>query len=721
MSSDIDLSSGRYAAVAAGADPDDVDGSDDTDDGSDEGGDVEPDADERSISYEDLRDYVYTRYDMDAEVVTIDLADMWDDDPEMARYATQHADFLVSAANADMGAPVQSRPKTETQVKIVGTERERWSVGESPRDRVGTVVTVDVSVAARKGRTSVHPVVEWVCQRCGTRNSVTTSKDWGKDSPVECSGCEKEGPFKLAKDLTGWDYRELELEELPDQAEVDGDPESIRGEAVRESIVDDVSVPAGERVRITGILRTKEDVENKETPHYIDIRHCERLDDDGTIGELTEDDWDVINEIIEDPDRSLLTEIADTVHPTASRESALHGGILSVVGSPDGEQSGSRVRGDIHLMYVGDAGTGKSTLIDALTAITPKYAKTAGGTSSSVGLTASAVQDGIGMTDSGWVLRPGLLPRAHNGHLYLNEFDDVGSDSRTALNEALESGQVEVSKAGMSATFPAHTSLIASANPKYGNFRTDTEEPLADQLQFSTPILSRMDLIFPFVSEADWSSDMEMAENLLAGHASTDSDDVDGESGSTSLATDLTTDLIRRYISHVQDSVHPTIEPGSQPVQKLQQKYSKIREHASGRGLPIDPRTLQALARLSRAHARLRGSDVVAEEDVDVAVSLMESSLTQLDVLPETVRSDDVMDLRKAAAQATTSKPSQQERRDAIIDAVELLEDTSAETVFNAVSAEINIDRDTFDSEWDSLLTDGTLVLDADGNAEVFN
>ena len=682
------------------------------------------DDDDYDIDWVGLGKFVAETCDMEADQVTVDLREMRETNAELADFAAMNADSLIEIATGEVQPTKHSeRPKTDQEIKIIGSDEDRWSIGESPQDRLGDVVVVEAQIAARKGRTSVHPELNWVCQRCGTANYTQTTDDWLKESPVQCAGCSKEGPFRLDKDQTTWDYREVELEELPDQAEVDGDPESIRGEAVRESIVDEVSVPTGERVRITGVLRTEEELEDKETPHYIDIRHCERLDDDGTVGELTDEDWEVIREIISDSNRSLLEEIGETVHPSASRADGLHGGILSIVGSPDGEQSGSRVRGDIHAMFVGDSGAGKSTLIDALTEITPKFAKTAGGTSSSVGLTASAVQDGIGMTDSGWVLRPGLLPRAHNGVLFLNEFDDVDSDARKALNEALESGQVEVSKAGMSATFPAHTSLITSANPKYGDFRTDTEEPLADQLQFSKPMLSRMDLIFPFVSEADWSSDMEMADNLLAGHADDDATE------STASDTDLTVDLIRRYISHVRDSVHPTIDQDSTAAEKLKQKYSKIREHGSGRGVPISPRTFQALARLSRAHARLRGGDVVTEEDADVAISLVESSLTQLDVLPDSVRSDDVESLTAAAARAAVSSPSmtQQQRREWIVETVEEMNDDGRETTRSNVFAvalvgdnDAEMSEDVFRDEWDSLLNNGTLVLDGDGEAEVF-
>ena len=726
MTDELDFD-GNYAVYAMGGDPDSVNNNTSSDNDSNDGSDddepetlldaVSMESDALLLYLDKYREGDWTDINPESPEITLDIAEMRDRDQEFAESFIQNPDLYLGRVRESSRFDDAEFDADDVAIKIVGTESERWSIGESPRGRINTVVMVDAQITTRRGRTTVRLENAWECKRCGTVNWVSTGDDWAADAPVECAGCQKQGPFTVdAEKSNSLDYREFEAEELPDQAEVDGDPESVRAEAVRRAIVDSVDAAAGTRVRLTAILRSEpvKDESQQEVPHYLDVRHCETLDRDDTIGEMSNEEWDIVEEIRSDPDRSLLEEIKDTVHPSAVRENALRAGILSVVGSPDGEQSGSRVRGDIHLMYIGDPGAGKSTMIDVLTEITPKFGKTAGGTSSSVGLTASATQGGIGMTDSGWVLRPGLLPRSHGGTLFVNEFDDIDADSRKSLNEAMESGVVEVSKAGMSATFPAEANVVVSANPKYGSFRTDVEEPLAEQVQFSTPITSRFDLIYPFISRADWGSDMEMADNLLNGHT-------DDDSGSKlDEDTDLTVDLIQKLIAEVRDSVHPTVERDSTAAQKLKQKYANLREHASGRGLPIDPRTFQSLARLARAHARLRGADMVSEEDADIAIHLMESSLTQLDVLPETVSSDDIMDIREAAARASqTTKPSQQERRDAILNAVDSMVDTSPDGVYRAVSEDLDIDRDTFDDEWDSMLSDGTLVLTGDGDAEV--
>jgi DNA replicative helicase MCM subunit Mcm2 (Cdc46/Mcm family) len=201
---------------------------------------------------------------------------------------------------------------------------------------------------------------------------------------------------------------------------------------------------------------------------------------------------------------------------------------------------------------------------------------------------------------------------------------------------------------------------------------------------------------------------------------STDEDSADNDDN------DLDRDLIRRYIAYLRDHVDPVIPDDDDVTSKIKWTYSKIREHASGRGLPVDPRIASALARISRAHARLCGSEQVAEADVDVAVNLMESSLMQLGVLDEMLESTDTMSVSEAAARADLSSAdeqsvSQSERREAIVEAVERLNDggesTDRESVYESLDVDIN--ADTFRDEWNSLMNSGTLCATAEGEAEV--
>jgi magnesium chelatase family protein len=63
------------------------------------------------------------------------------------------------------------------------------------------------------------------------------------------------------------------------------------------------------------------------------------------------------------------------------------------------------------------------------------------------------------------VIRPGALSLAHHGVLFLDEAPEFASNVLEALRQPLESGHVVVSRAAMTAAFPARFQLILAANP----------------------------------------------------------------------------------------------------------------------------------------------------------------------------------------------------------------------------------------------------------------
>lgn len=70
----------------------------------------------------------------------------------------------------------------------------------------------------------------------------------------------------------------------------------------------------------------------------------------------------------------------------------------------------------------------------------------------------------------------------------------MNETDRVALHEAMEQGSISISKAGISTTLNARTSILAAANPTLGRF--DDFQKAADQIDFSVTILTRFDLVF---------------------------------------------------------------------------------------------------------------------------------------------------------------------------------------------------------------------------------
>ncbi len=62
-------------------------------------------------------------------------------------------------------------------------------------------------------------------------------------------------------------------------------------------------------------------------------------------------------------------------------------------------------------------------------------------------------------------VRPGAIARASGGVLFLDEAGEYGGQALDSLRQPLESGEIEIHRAGFRATFPARFQLVMATNP----------------------------------------------------------------------------------------------------------------------------------------------------------------------------------------------------------------------------------------------------------------
>ena len=295
--------------------------------------------------------------------------------------------------------------------------------------------------------TDVRPKIQqaaFECQRCGTLTRIPqTGGDF--QEPHECQGCERQGPFDINFDQSEFvDAQKLRVQESPEGLRGGETPQSIDVH-----IEDDITgkVTAGDHVRTTGILHLDQQGDGQQKSPifdvYMDGLSIEVEDEQFEDMDITEADKSAIVELSSQDDiyEQMVESIAPSIYGYDQEKLAMLLQLFSGVTKHLPDES--RIRGDMHLLFIGDPGTGKSQLLQYIRHIAPRSVYTSGKGSSSAGLTAAAVRDDFGDGQQ-WTLEAGALVLADRGIAAVDEIDKMRSEDRSAMHEALEQQTISV-------------------------------------------------------------------------------------------------------------------------------------------------------------------------------------------------------------------------------------------------------------------------------------
>ncbi|CRG90274.1 DNA replication licensing factor mcm3 [Talaromyces islandicus] len=470
---------------------------------------------------------------------------------------------------------------------------------------------------------------------------------------------------------TYMDHQTISIQEMPERAPAGQLPRGV--DVILDDDLVDRAKP-GDRIQLVGIFRS---LGNRGAGSGSSTFRTVILANNiiqlssksgGGIAQTTLTDTDIrnINKWAKSRKTKIFDMLAQSLAPSIYGHEYIKKAILLMLlgGIEKNLDNGTHLRGDINILMVGDPSTAKSQMLRFVLNTAPLAIATTGRGSSGVGLTAAVTAD----KETGERrLEAGAMVLGDRGVVCIDEFDKMSDVDRVAIHEVMEQQTVTIAKAGIHTSLNARCSVIAAANPIYGQY--DPHKDPHKNIALPDSLLSRFDLLFIVTDDPEDKSDRLVSEHVLRRHRYRQPGAEEGvpvrEQASQTLGVGLEESqdanrpteplekynvmlhagigatskdgnveifslaFIKKYIQYAKSRIKPVLTKGA--ADHIVATYSALRnDDLSGnqrKTSPMTARTLETLIRLSTAHAKARLSSRVEEKDAKEAEAILRFAL----------------------------------------------------------------------------------------------
>jgi replicative DNA helicase Mcm len=643
--------------------------------------------------------------------MVIDWGDMWTVDPGLAEDAEKlPGDHQAAFEQVVLDMVPQEALKDRVEERVGGDDKvirgEQMEVvfanaGDPQQvsdliqgDSVGELVTLRGQATKATDTRPKLTNAALRCSSCGGLNYIWQPTH-GSEEPNGCDRCDSSNVnWDPELSESDWTLHQLvRIKHEPGESETDSWIDvHITGDSAG-------ALNGGESVDVTGVLKDvwPDGIDSGEPEFILDAHSVRKHESDfESIDIATYKDR--VQELAAGEEGDPYELLVDSIAPGIFGGELMDRIKLSLAmqlfgGRRIENDDGTATRGDIHQLMVGAPGTGKSTLQDAVKEYSPRASTVSGKNASKAGITAAAVRDDFGDTE--WSIDAGAFVQAHKGICIIDELDKVDGDALSSLHSALERQELSVAKAGINANLKCHTSLLGAANPEHERWVNDPNQTVIEQIPVGSAMRSRLDAIFVLRDDVDEEDDAEKVEHMLKSLASGDGVQTENFDERDEISAPLDKEEIQAWVAYARQE-HDVAFDMELLVERIKDYYVSIRQESKDTGAPVTIRKPEAIVRYAVASARIRLAEVVEEEDIERAISVVGASLAQVGMTEDGQLSGDA---------GHAQQVSQANRKQRIKNAL-----TSEAKPAEEIAEEANVELEKVNGELEQMYHNGVVV-----------